>query len=715
MNLLTPQQVFAAGDRLFEEGRPLEAVSEHLRAFTGENELAEALRERLRACFVAHWGGVPRDPELDAADYVALARAHSDGDRIGKALAVLGKAAAIAPDSGDVHLRLGEACFLGAFDAGERKPLFDRAIDHLSAAVLFGITDPSPERLGELQYLVGAAHFFREEHEEAVENLRTAAEMHPGKSEAWFFLGSALRRLGRPAEAAANLERACAVAADAYNLQQLGNCYSELGRFDEALARLREARELSPLLVDLHRDIGVAVIQQAELAFDRDVRERLAAGSPAETLRVGDFLQRPDVQEAMGELRTFVERAETMPDETTRKKVRLLRGTAAAALPTDRLRAGKQRRRSEGFAFVGFGSDAPRVTIKDDIVRDPLAADMRAASERVALFEGAAERSARDCSDLGLTWFHRGLFGAAMVAFSEALEKDESAAEVHQYLGAAWSHLGDDARSVRHTEEALRRGARLVEPHRELGLFYLSQSADALPPLDEESELDKDLRRTLDLLRAVRQGAHREKALEHLRAYAELSGEDELAGFIRRLVSTADGEDETLQGVFGMAVDAALARDAFALAERLLLALGDVLSGAGKEALRDRLEDVRRLRRTSAHIHHERGNVLMSTGRLTAAMEQWGRALELEPDLDKTHFNLAMALYESGHGAEALPHVQRFLELRSDAGGAVPDFTASSPGALEQRLQWGDAARKMQRAEQEASILLVKLQTFQSL
>jgi tetratricopeptide (TPR) repeat protein len=124
---------------------------------------------------------------------------------------------------------------------------------------------------------------------------------------------------------------------------------------------------------------------------------------------------------------------------------------------------------------------------------------------------------------------------------------------------------------------------------------------------------------------------------------------------------------------------------------------------------------VRRLRKTEARIHHERGNLLMATGQTPRALEEYRTALALDPDLDKAHYNLGMALYESGAGAGAMEHLQRFLDLRSESGGKLLDFLGASPGALESRLQWGDAQKKMQKLEQEASVLVVKLQTFHTI
>jgi tetratricopeptide (TPR) repeat protein len=715
MDPFTPQQLFADGDRLFQAGQPLEAVSAWLSAFTGDPDFTEPLRERLRAAYSGLWSSLPRDPDLEALDYIALARVHSEADRHDKSLALLSKAGALQPDSGDIHLGLGEAYFLQAFETQDRRPLFDRAIDHLSVAVLLGTADRSPERTGELYYFVGASHFFRDEDEEAVANLQNAAELNPGKAEAHFFLGLALRRLGRPEEAASSLEKACAIAADAYNLQQLGNCYLELGRKEDALVRLREARAMNPGLVDLHRDLGVALIQKAETEFDAVASAALAEGRAPEELGISAFLAREDVQEAMSELKGFVEQARAMPDRATREKVRLLRGTAGKALPTDRLEAPPKKGKPSGFAFVGFGAEGPRATVKDDIVRDPLGADLRAARERFELFQGAAERSSKDCSDLGLTWFHRKLYAAAVVAFQEALSKDASLAEVHQYAAAAWSHLGQDERAVRASEEALRLGAKLVEPHRDLGLFYLTKSAEALPPLAEDA-LDADVYRTINLLRAMRRGAERERAVHHFRHYVEHQPQDEeLGGFLRKLIATYEGDDTTLENVFHLAVNETLLKERYVAAEALLLELDELVDKPHKEAVRDRLEEVRRLRKTEARIHHERGNLMMATGQTQRGLAEYRSALDLDPDLDKAHYNLAMALYESGEAAGALEHIQRFLDLRADAGGKLPDFPGASPGALETRLQWGDAQKKMQRVEQEASVLLVKLQAFQTL
>ena len=711
MDPFTPQHVFAEGDRLNASGARSQAVGAWLRAFTGDTAFSEPLRERLHGAYLAMWSNLPRDPDLSFDDYIALARLHSAADRHGMALGLLAKAGALAPGSGDLHLCMGEAYFLQAFENTDPKPMFDQAIDHLSVAVLMGIPSPTPDRISELYYLVGASHFFREEHQDAMENLGAAVELNPGKAEAHFFLGLASRRLGQFEDAASHLERATAVAPDAYNLQQLGLCYAELGRYEEAIARLREAMVIRPDLVDLHRDLGVALIQQAEIDFDRSVTESLGSGEGPETLSLSSFIERADVQEAMAELKRFMDGAKAMPGKATREKVRLMRGAARGALPTDRMEDSAPRKKPTGFAFVGFGGEGPRMTVKDDLVRDPLQADVQAARDRFELFQGAGERSSKDCSDLGLTWLRRKLYGAALVAFEEALRKDSKLAEVHQYAAVAWSQIGEDERSAHASEQALRLGAKQPEPHRDLGLFYLARSAEALPALPE-GVLDEDVGRTLALLRAARLGAERDKAIEHLRKYVERSPDDEISGFLSQLISTYEGNDTTLQNVLHLAVNQALLRGAYLLGERLLEDLEPLVGKEQKESIRDRLEEVRRLGRTEARIRHERANILMATGQSAKAVEEYRAALELDPALEKAHYNLGLALYEDGDTAGALEHLQRFLDLRAGQKSKLIEFAETSPGALESRLQWGDAAKKLERVEQEASVLLVKLQMF---
>jgi len=146
-----------------------------------------------------------------------------------------------------------------------------------------------------------------------------------------------------------------AIAADAYNLQQLGNCYLELGRHEDALAKLRQALELNPGLADLRRDLGCRTDPASRGRTGPGGARRLEAGRSLESFGLDEFIGRQDVAEALTELKTFVDLARSMPDKVTRDKVRLLRGTASRALPTDRLEKGHKRARTMGFSFVGFG------------------------------------------------------------------------------------------------------------------------------------------------------------------------------------------------------------------------------------------------------------------------------------------------------------------------------------------------------------------------
>jgi tetratricopeptide (TPR) repeat protein len=253
----------------------------------------------------------------------------------------------------------------------------------------------------------------------------------------------------------------------------------------------------------------------------------------------------------------------------------------------------------------------------------------------------------------------------------------------------------------------------MAEPHRDLGLFFLSKSADTLPTLLPDGGLDADLAKTIGLLRAARAGAFRDQAIAHFRQFLDKApAEDDFSGFLQKVIATAEGEDATLEGVFTMAAAEALQRADYGLAEKLYQELLDLVGKPRQDGVRDRLEEVRRLCRTEARIHHERANLLWATQQAPRAIEGYQAALAADPRLEKAHYNLGMALYENGDTQQAYEHIREFLDLRQHEGSRMPDFPESSPGALEQRLQFGDVAKKMAKVEQEAAVLLVKLQTF---
>jgi TolB-like protein/Tfp pilus assembly protein PilF len=81
-------------------------------------------------------------------------------------------------------------------------------------------------------------------YDEAIEQLRKTVEMDPGFYYAHWTLGNALELKGRNDEAIAEYKKAIALNDDPLPLALLGHLYAKIGRKDEALAILKQLREL---------------------------------------------------------------------------------------------------------------------------------------------------------------------------------------------------------------------------------------------------------------------------------------------------------------------------------------------------------------------------------------------------------------------------------------------------------------------------------------
>ncbi len=67
----------------------------------------------------------------------------------------------------------------------------------------------------------------------------------------------------------------------------------------------------------------------------------------------------------------------------------------------------------------------------------------------------------------------------------------------------------------------------------------------------------------------------------------------------------------------------------------------------------------------SATVHFNLGIALMNTGRPHEAIERFEQALQLKPDDARTQFNLGLALTSVGRSQEAIAHCEQALQLRS--------------------------------------------------
>jgi len=61
--------------------------------------------------------------------------------------------------------------------------------------------------------------------------------------------------------------------------------------------------------------------------------------------------------------------------------------------------------------------------------------------------------------------------------------------------------------------------------------------------------------------------------------------------------------------------------------------------------------------------HNNLGNVMLETGRISEAIEQYEIALQLNPNMVEAHCNLGLALDQTGRTQEAIAHYEQALKL----------------------------------------------------
>ena len=148
----------------------------------------------------------------------------------------------------------------------------------------------------------------------AEERARAILGGRPGDADATLLLGAAIRRQGRPGEAALTLEplvQAAGARADAH--QELGLAYASLGRDDAAVAQLEAAVARNPQLSAAWRALGDQHIASgrgdaADAAYAQSIR---ASVNDPELLRAADALVANQLAVAEPILRARLKRAPT--------------------------------------------------------------------------------------------------------------------------------------------------------------------------------------------------------------------------------------------------------------------------------------------------------------------------------------------------------------------------------------------------------------------
>ncbi len=127
-----------------------------------------------------------------------------------------------------------------------------------------------------------------------IDNLRSLANMNPGKADGWIALGNALMDTQQFSEAIDAYQKALALDPKNVNVRvDMGTCMRGTGKYEAAVAEFRKAIKIAPSHPNAHRNLGVV------LAFDLNDREgamkefqtylELAPNSP-DTAQIRDVL-----------------------------------------------------------------------------------------------------------------------------------------------------------------------------------------------------------------------------------------------------------------------------------------------------------------------------------------------------------------------------------------------------------------------------------------
>ena len=123
--------------------------------------------------------------------------------------------------------------------------------------------------------VLGAIRLVKRRHDQAIADLEKAVALEPNGADHTALLAWALTYAGRPAEAAALLEKAMRLSPyyPAWYLVTLGRAYRLAGRYDDAIAALKRAEARSP--GNFHMHVVLAVIYN-ELGRHEEARTKVA-------------------------------------------------------------------------------------------------------------------------------------------------------------------------------------------------------------------------------------------------------------------------------------------------------------------------------------------------------------------------------------------------------------------------------------------------------
>jgi len=326
----------------------------------------------------------------------------------------------------------------GAIDSGVRRRL--EALGYVggtSATIGASLPDPK-DRVAVLSDIRDAHRFFADgDLEPAVKAFEAIVEREPGIEDAWEYLALSQIALGRPGDAAATYERACAAVPSSARLaMSAATLLFRMGRLDEAATRAELAVNWDPAAA--HGLLAQIAAAGGDLAEAE--RQAQAALAVAGNRSPGAVLMLADILVARGRPDDAAEVLERAVDEGKADEA------AVARLATIRLELGDVDV-AEATLRRFEGSEDPRILV----ARGQTALVRRSWSEARGLFDRALSSDPSNAParlGLGLLAVAEGRTAEGRTHLEAALTDLSASFEGWNALGMACARQGDDEAAI---------------------------------------------------------------------------------------------------------------------------------------------------------------------------------------------------------------------------------------------------------------------------